>query len=168
MSHERLRSTSTAAGRQTNFFLILFSSVISSGVIAAMISAALAQSKERWLLRRTKIEEIYLSSFPWIIHFGADLILYLRVCKGDLTYDQLLDMVLKNEPKYKDIGELKLKMEMNIRMYEPTLIRYLDELEAHIIKLNKIRFEMSAAGKGLVRHLSSSNLSISSSKSLPL
>jgi hypothetical protein len=138
MSHERLRSTSTAAGRQTNFFLILFSSVISSGVIAAMISAALAQSKERWLLRRTKIEKIYLSSFPWIIHFGADLILYLRVCKGDLTYDQLLDMVLKNEPKYKDIGELKLKMEMNIRMYEPTLIRHLDELEAHIVKLNKI------------------------------
>jgi hypothetical protein len=43
-----------------NFFLHLLSSVISSSVVAALISAELAQSKERWSLRRTKIEEIYL------------------------------------------------------------------------------------------------------------
>jgi hypothetical protein len=96
------------------FLFILFSSVISSGVIAAMISAELAQSKERWLLRRTKIEEIYLTSSPWITYFGADILLYLRVCKGDISYNQLLDMILKNATKYKDMGELKLKMEMRI------------------------------------------------------
>jgi hypothetical protein len=121
------------------FLFILFSSVISSGVIAAMISAELAQSKERWLLRRTKIEEIYLTSSPWITYFGADILLYLRVCKGDISYNQLLDMILKNATKYKDMGELKLKMEMNIRMYEPTLVGYLDALELEVKKSNKIR-----------------------------
>lgn len=130
-----------------NFFVILFSSVISSGVVAAFISAELAQSKERWSLRRTKIEEIYLSSSPWLTHFGGDLLLYLRVCKGDLTYDQLLDTVLKNATKYKDIGELKLKMEMNIRMYEPTLIRYLEDLEVEIKNSNKITFAIERRWK---------------------
>jgi hypothetical protein len=48
-------------------------------------------------------------------------------------------MVLKNAPKYKDMGELKLKMEMNIRMYEPTLVEYLDDLELQVKKSNKIR-----------------------------
>jgi hypothetical protein len=130
-----------------NFFFILFSSVISSGVVAALISAELAQSKERWSLRRTKIEEIYLSSSPWLTYFGGDLLLYLRVCKGDLTYDQLLDMVLKNAARYNDIGELKLKMEMNIRMYEPTLIRYLEDLEVEIKNSNKIRFAIESRWK---------------------
>jgi hypothetical protein len=147
LSHERFQPASTAAVRRMNFFFILFSSVISSSVIAAMISAELTQSKERWLLRRTKIEELYLSSSSWITHFGADLLLYLRVCKGDLTYDQLLDMVLKNATKYKGMGEFKLKMEMNIRMYEPTLVRHLEDLESEISKLNKIRSEIERRWK---------------------
>jgi hypothetical protein len=51
-----INSSSTA----DEFFLHLFSSVISLSVVAALISVELAQSKERWSLRRTKIEEIYL------------------------------------------------------------------------------------------------------------
>ncbi len=59
-----------------------------------------------------------------------------------MTYNQLLEMIQQNEEKYrdKDLSNIKLKMEMNIRMYEPNLIRYLDNLESEIRELNKIRF----------------------------
>ena len=142
-----MSTAATAAAPQMNFFLILLSSVVSSGVVAALISAELAQSKERWSLRRSKIEEIYLSTSAWMTRFGGDLLLYLRACKGDLTYNQLLDIVRKNATKYKDLGELKLKMEMNIRMYEPALIRYLEDLELEIKKSNKLRFAIERGWK---------------------
>ena len=137
------------AANEMSFFLILFSSVLSSGVVAALISSELAHSKERWSLRRAKIEEIYLSGSSWLNYAHSDLLLYLRVCKGQLTYDQLLDLVLKKQDKleFKGIGDLKLKMEMNIRMYEPSLVSYLENLETEMRKANKLRFAIESRYK---------------------
>ena len=48
-----------------NDFVVIFTSVLSSGVVAAVISALLTEAKERWTLRRSKIEEIYFSGSTW-------------------------------------------------------------------------------------------------------
>jgi len=72
-----------------NDVAIVFASILSSGVVAAVISSAFAESKERWILRQIKIEEIYLSTSSWLRFNDSDLLLYLRVCKGDLEYKGL-------------------------------------------------------------------------------
>lgn len=127
---------------------IILASILSSGVVAAVISSGLAEAKERWILRRTKIEEIYLSTSSWITYIHRDFLLYLRVCKGKLTYDQLLDMVIeRNKNEKKDLGDLHLRMKMNINMYEPSLIPYLQRLEVELAKSNKLRFRIEDCWK---------------------
>jgi hypothetical protein len=74
---------------------VVFTALLSSGVLAAVISVTLNEGKERRLLRRSKIEEIYLNGFVWLRAVDARFLPYLRVCDGKLTYNQALDLEIK-------------------------------------------------------------------------
>jgi hypothetical protein len=117
---------------------VFLASVLSSGVVAGIISFSFSEAKERWILRRSKIEEIYLSAVPWLTFVSNDSLLSLRVCKGTLTYDQMLDLRLKRGSA--SIGDHHIKMQMNIRMYELSLVPALDSMETELRKLNKLTF----------------------------
>ena len=49
-------------------------------------------------------------------------------------------MIEKSKDAKFDLGELHLKMQMNIRMYEPSLVPFLQKLESELRKCNKLRF----------------------------
>jgi hypothetical protein len=121
---------------------VVFTSVLSSGVVAAAISASFNEAKERWLLRRSKIEEIYLSSAAWLKFVQSAYLHYLRVCKGSITYNQALDLQLKHAEKTgsNTTGDQNLKMKMNIEMYEPSLVPALRLIEQELKKLNSVVF----------------------------
>ena len=99
---------------------VIFASVLSSGVLATVISISLTEAKEQRLLRRSKIEEIYLNGSAWLKSANATFLPYLRVCEGGLTYNQALDLEIKGADKA--TGEQRLKLNMNIEMYEHSLI----------------------------------------------
>ena len=84
-----------------------------------MIGASFNEAKERWLLRRSKIEEIYLSGAAWLRFANASFLPFLDVCNGRLTYNQALDLPIKNADA---VCDQFLKMKMNIEMYERSLI----------------------------------------------
>jgi hypothetical protein len=79
-----------------NGIAVVFTSILSSGVVAAAISASFSEAKERWLLRRSKIEEIYLRSAKWLRYVDGTFLTYVPVCKGMLTYNQMLDLQKKH------------------------------------------------------------------------
>jgi hypothetical protein len=109
--------------------VVVVTSVLSSGVIAAIISFSFSEAKERWLLRRSKIEEIYLNAAEWLKSASAYYLPAVGVCKGQLTNDQMLDQQLKGQDDAKDSGLKLLRVKMNIYMYEPSLIPAYEQVE---------------------------------------
>jgi hypothetical protein len=101
-----------------------------------VISASFTEAKERWLLRRSKIEEIYLSGATWLTSADVCFLPYLDVCSGGLTYNQALDLQIKNTDKA--IGDQFLKMKMNIEMFERSLIPALRLVEQEREKIGGI------------------------------
>lgn len=114
---------------------IFFGSILSSGVIAAIISASLTDAKERRILRREKIEEIYLNAASWLNTANSSYVPYLRVCEGRLTFDQALDLQIQNPRP--EAGEQHLRMVMNIEMYENRLLPVLRAMETRLEQLNE-------------------------------
>lgn len=105
------------------FLTTVLSSVLSSGVVAAIISFSFSEAKERWLLRRSKIEEIYLDASEWAKWASLYFLPAVGVCKGKLTYDQMVSQQLKSSEAAKVQGSKFLRLRMNIYMYEPLLIQ---------------------------------------------
>lgn len=116
---------------------VILTSVLSSGALATAISFSFGESKERWALRRSKIEEIYLSAAGWLAEANATFFPFRSVCDGSLSYDQANDINIKKIDKTK--GELRLKMKMNIEMYERSLIPPMRKMEEELEKLNKLQ-----------------------------
>ena len=109
--------------------VVVVTTILSSGVIAAIISFSFSEAKERWLLRQSKIEEIYLNAAEWLKSASADYLPAVGVCKGQLTYNQMLDQQLKGQDDAKDSGLKLLRVKMNIYMYEPSLIPFYEQVE---------------------------------------
>jgi len=122
-----------------NDLVVVFTSVLSSGVVAALISASLTEAKERWVFRPSKIEEIYLNTTAWLKVVNTYFLRYITLCTGS-TYDQVLDMELKAADN--STGDWHLKMKMNIEMYEQSLIPALRLVEQELRKLNEIRLAL--------------------------
>ena len=116
---------------------MFFTTLLSSGVLATVISFSLTEAKEKRLLRRSKIEEIYLNGSAWLNTANARFLPYLKVSKGDLTYNEALDLEIKNADKA--TGEQRLKLNMNIEMYERSLIPALRLVDQELKKLNYVR-----------------------------
>ena len=115
--------------------LVVLTSVFSSGVIAAIISFSFAEAKERWLLRRSKIEEIYLSAAEWTRSISGNYLHGLRVCKGDIIYNQMLDLELQKKDQASAVGAMNLRMKMNIYMYESSLVTAFEAMQIEVKKL---------------------------------
>lgn len=120
-----------------NNFAVFFTTLLSSGVLATVISVSLTEAKEQRLLRRSKIEEIYLNGSAWLKSANATFLPFLKVCDGSLTYDQALDLPIKLLADTAT-GEQRLKMNMNIEMYERSLVPALRMVEQELAKLNEV------------------------------
>jgi hypothetical protein len=115
---------------------VIFTSVFSSGVFAALTSASFTEAKERWVLRRAKIEDIYLSTAGWLKEAQAQFVPYLHVCEGKISYNQMLDLQINYAKE--DTGDQHLKMKMNIEMYERSLIPALTLMQGELKRLNEL------------------------------
>lgn len=125
-----------------NDIAVVFTSVLSSGVVAAAISASFSEAKERWFLRRSKIEEIYLNGAAWLKFVNGTYLLYLSLCTGKLTYKQVLQMQQEKAERagVHTTGDQNLKMKMNIEMYEQSLIPALRLMEEELKKLTSVMY----------------------------
>ena len=119
-----------------NSLWVILASILSSGVVASIISASLTDAKEKRLLRRQKIEEIYLGAAAWLSSAEIVFLRYLRVCEGSLTYNQVLDMEIANGAPASDHH---LRMRMNIEMYEHGLVAALRTVENELGQMNRLR-----------------------------
>ena len=115
---------------------VILTAILSSGVIAALISASFSDLKERSVFRRQKIEELYLSSATWLREAEMMFYPYLRVCRGEIPYNDAIDEINSRAEQAKEIGAHHVRMGMNIRMYEPTLLPVFERLEAEQKNLN--------------------------------
>lgn len=96
-----------------------------SGIMAAMCTFYLNEGKERWQLRREKIEEIYLGLEEWssglVIHFAS----HYSILKGEMTFDQLNQLTIERGAPGKD---RITSLQMNVYMYHPDLSEPLEIL----------------------------------------
>jgi hypothetical protein len=127
--------------------LALVASVLSSTAAATIIGLSFSEAKERWALRRGKIEEIYLCAAGWTKSLSAGYLNLLRVCKGELTYNDMLDLELKGRDRAGTLGDLHLRMKMNICMYERSLVPVFESMQAEQRKTNKLRFAVADCWK---------------------
>jgi hypothetical protein len=119
-----------------NNLWVILASILSSGVVASIISASLTDAKEKRILRRQKVEEIYLGAAAWLTTAEIHFLRYLRVCEGSLSYNQVLDMEIAHGAS---AGDHHLRMRMNIEMYEHRLIPALRVVEKELELMNRLR-----------------------------
>ena len=103
----------------------LIAIILTSSVVAGLVSFVLNMYKEERLLKRQKLEALYLHTSNWIKSLGGFGLNYGFAMKGKLTLNQVYDMTIKNSPDEKNNFE---NMNMLVGVYFPRLQGVLDEL----------------------------------------
>ena len=93
--------------------------------MAGLVSFVLNMYKEERLLRRQKLEALYLHTSNWIQLLGRFGLNYGYAMHGKLTLKQIYDMTVKNGTDEKNNFE---NMNMLVGVYFPRLKGILDEL----------------------------------------
>jgi len=114
---------------------IIFAALLSSGVIAAIVSSNLLDKRDIRILTRNKIEEIYLSFADWNTGVSTHYLKYLDVGIGKISFNDALDMDIAN-PDH-TMGDKIRGVKMNIMMYEPSLQLALEAVESCIARMNE-------------------------------
>lgn len=103
----------------------LIAIILTSSVVAGLVTFVLNMYKEERILRRQKLESLYLYTSSWIRSLGVFGLNYGFVMKGKLTLNQVNDMIIKNGHGEKNDFE---NMNMLVGVYFPRLQGILDEL----------------------------------------
>lgn len=103
----------------------LIAIILTSSVVAGLVTFVLNMYKEERILRRQKLEALYLYASNWIRSFGGFGLNYGFAMKGKLTLNQVYDMTIKNGTGEKNDFE---NMNMLVGVYFPRLQGVLDEL----------------------------------------
>jgi len=119
-----------------NSILTFITAILSSGIVASIISVSLSDEKERRIFRRTKIEEIYISTATWLKALGKHYIGHVSLANGRITLKQLRELAVNNHDK--EIGKYHLNMQMNIKMYEPSIANFLSAVDREREAVNEI------------------------------
>lgn len=144
LSGRDLAALMLIGSRALNSLLVIFSAVLSSGVVAAVFSSAFSEEKERWAFRRTKIEEIYMDAALWLREVHALALDLFHVCSGRMTFNQMLDAEIERGGKADEIGTLHVKFKMNMHIYEPGLLSAQSAFATELDKVMKLRFAVKS------------------------
>lgn len=132
-------------------FMTLLGVRISNKSNLERLALQLAHEKEvkQEGLLRDRLEELYLSMHKYLNALFSHFLVYSQVMKGELTYNQALDVTIKSGDK----GDFEpARITMIIDMYFPELQESFQELEEIREKLNDIlhghKLEYKAHGPG--------------------
>jgi hypothetical protein len=113
---------------------VFVTTILSSGVLAALISSSLSENKDYRSFKRAKIEEIYINADLWSKDIGTHNIAYLRAISGAISFNDAFDIIIGQ--KGKALPTYHTNLNMNIRMYEPSLISFLDKITEDLDQFN--------------------------------
>ncbi len=119
------------------FLNVLVTAIITallSGIVAALVSSYLTEGKERWALRRDKIEFIYLSTITYGNSLYCAFSDYYLVIDGHIGFNEVYDRLAENATSGDDFR----KLQMNILLYEPSLNASWQKLIVSRDKVGKI------------------------------
>ena len=108
-----------------NGALTLITTALSSGIAAAIFSSALTEGRDRWELRRKKIEEIYKQVKLHHINIDDRLDALAAYAGRKVNYAAYLNHLNENLTPPDSIS-----MRMNISLYETDLTEFLDSYTA--------------------------------------
>lgn len=99
--------------------IIALLTILGSGVVTAVVTHRLATSRQEREFKRKKLEELYLALQGFCTIFGAWSILWPAVMKGEMEFNQALDIQLESKAG-KDARYLETAT-MLINIYFPSL-----------------------------------------------
>jgi hypothetical protein len=104
--------------------------VLTSGVASSVVTYRLNRNKEQTFFMRQKAEALYLAADEYGRGLSAHVITLLPVARGELDYNQMLDLQNANPPSKRDGGFETLSMLVSI---------YFPEIEPELQALLKAR-----------------------------
>lgn len=105
-----------------------------SGTVAALVSSFLTEGKERWVIRRDKMEFIFLSTITYGNSLYGAFSDYYLVIDGHIGFNEVYDRLAEKAASGDDFR----KLQMNILFYEPSLNAPWQTLMASRDKVGKI------------------------------
>lgn len=118
-------------------FLISILTIIGSGVVSAIVTYKLNRSKEVKELYRAKLEELFKAVHRYSTILFTDNLLWLDVMKNKITYNEVLELQVK-QTNSEDRGHYETCL-MLINIYFPELIKDFDNLLKSRNHLNKLQ-----------------------------
>ena len=105
--------------------LIAIATILGSGVVSAIVSNHFTVTRAEREFKRKKLEELFLAVHKYGISLLSQNIVWPRVMKGELTYDEANTLNLKNADHA--IGHFEIA-EMLVNIYFPELRSNFDEI----------------------------------------
>lgn len=128
-----------------------FVTVLMSGVVSSVVTYRLNRSKEHAFFMRQKAETLYIAIEQFMSMLNADIVRHVGVAQGKITYNELLDLEIK------DLGDrdhdAAKTMRMLVSIYFPDAEAALQALLSKRNKLAETRTAFKAAyldGGGIV------------------
>lgn len=117
--------------------LLGLATVLTSGVASSIVTYRLNKTKEQTFFMRQKAEALYLSADEFSKNFSSLLISYLPVARGEISYNQMLDMQIeRGKSKNSNAYETMI---MLASIYFPEVLNEIDGLHKNRDKYNTIK-----------------------------
>jgi hypothetical protein len=129
----------------TTQLMISVLTVLTSGVMAGVVTHWLATTRQEKQFRREKLEQLYLAVHGFCTAFVSSNIVWLPVMTGEMHYNEALDLQIKNAPA-KGSGFYETA-EMLVNIYFPPLRAALNEIIKARDATNKVQGEFGRTYK---------------------
>lgn len=108
--------------------LLGLATILTSGVTSSIVTYRLNRSKEQAFFMRQKAEALYLAANEFSLGFSSLLIGYLPVTRGEISYNQMLDMQIERGKANKNDAHETMIMLSSI--YFPEVFEEIEKLHA--------------------------------------
>src|SRR5438105_6769249 len=103
--------------------LISIATILCSGVISAIVTHKLSTGRAEREFRRKKLEALFMAVHTYCNKLFTANLMWPRVMRGEIDYNQGLDIFIKNHSEKDDSAEIAI---MLINIYFPELRPALD------------------------------------------
>lgn len=94
--------------------------ILASGITSAVVTSWLNRRKDQAEFMRTKAEALYLAADEYGRTLATQAITYYPVIKGEISWNQMLDIQIKNGSQKREHGGSEL-MTMLLEIYFPSV-----------------------------------------------
>jgi len=118
--------------------IVSVATILCSGVVSAVVTHKLSAGRAEREFRRKKLEELYFAVHTYCSKLFSANIVWPRVMRGQITYNEANDLIIKNhdkEDKSHDIAQ------MLINIYFPKLRPHLQAIMQRRDQINQIHSE---------------------------